>query len=93
GWGLTNDKFTSDRNNRVLGIDELIAGALILYPRYINPKTLAFCEVEVAFDEMLEMQKRYFEVAWFRMIVDVKTFILRKLRRTIEFVLEKVGKR
>lgn len=93
GWGLTCDKFMNIRRNRVLELDELVAGALILYPRYISPKTLSLCEVEVAFSEMIEMQKRYFEVAWFRILMDTKTFILRKSRRTIEFVLKKVGKR
>jgi len=93
GWGLTSDKFINNRRSKVLELDELVAGALILYPRYISPKTHTFCDVEVAFDEMIDMQKRYFEVAWFRILMDTKIFILRKLRRTIEFVLEKVDKR
>ncbi len=92
-WGLTSDKFINTRRSRVLELDELVAGALILYPRYISPKTHTLCEVEVAFDEMIEMQKRYFEIAWFRILIDTKTFVLRKIRRMIEFILEKVKKR
>lgn len=36
GWGLTDDLAPPDRT-RALSLDELIAAALILYPRYIDP--------------------------------------------------------
>ncbi|EAV9750723.1 capsular polysaccharide biosynthesis protein, partial [Campylobacter jejuni] len=39
GWGLTKDKYRCERRTRKLSLEELVAGALIAYPRYINPKT------------------------------------------------------
>ena len=36
GWGLTEDLCRSPRRKRVLSLDMLVAGALILYPRYIS---------------------------------------------------------
>lgn len=86
GWGLTNDKHKNQRRTKLLNIYELAAGALILYPRYISPKTKKLCEVEVAFDEMLELQQKYFDVFWYRALVDAKTFALRKVRRILEAV-------
>ncbi|EAI6204608.1 capsular polysaccharide biosynthesis protein, partial [Campylobacter jejuni] len=38
GWGLTKDKYRCERRTRKLSLEELVAGALIAYPRYINPK-------------------------------------------------------
>ncbi|MHA1539981.1 MAG: capsular polysaccharide biosynthesis protein [Alphaproteobacteria bacterium] len=35
-WGLTEDFISISRRKRKLSLDELIAGALILYPRYYN---------------------------------------------------------
>lgn len=46
GWGLTEDHLHIPRRTRRLSLDELVAGALILYPRYIDPGTGAPCEVE-----------------------------------------------
>lgn len=37
GWGLTHDVLPAPRRGRVLTLDELVAGALILYPRYFHP--------------------------------------------------------
>ncbi|EEO9341550.1 capsular polysaccharide biosynthesis protein, partial [Campylobacter jejuni] len=47
GWGLTKDKYRCERRIRKLSLEELVAGALIIYPRYINPKTKTLCEIEV----------------------------------------------
>ena len=93
GWGLTNDKHKNQRRNRKLTLFELVAGALIVYPRYISPKTKKLCEVEVAFDEMIALQRRYFEVFWYKVAIDSKTFVLRKVRRIIELMLQLTGKR
>lgn len=37
GWGLTEDKQTCDRRIRKLTVEELFAGAYILYTKYYNP--------------------------------------------------------
>ncbi len=36
GWGLTDDYYLFDRRQKRLDITELLYGALVLYPRYVN---------------------------------------------------------
>jgi capsular polysaccharide export protein len=50
GWGLTDDHLSSPRRNRRLCLDELIAGALILYPVYIDPGSRQVCSAEHLLD-------------------------------------------
>ncbi|MBX7248818.1 MAG: capsular polysaccharide biosynthesis protein [Caulobacteraceae bacterium] len=38
GWGLTKDALDFPRRTRRLQLDELVAGALILYPLYVHPE-------------------------------------------------------
>ncbi|HEC1793880.1 TPA: capsular polysaccharide biosynthesis protein [Campylobacter lari] len=87
GWGLTNDLHEIPRRTRVLSLEELVAGALILYPRYIHPKSKNLCEVELALDIMLKMQKDYFSKFYLRWFMDIRIYILRKIRRLVEFIL------
>lgn len=48
GWGLTDDlAVTPERRGRALSLDELVAGVLILYPRYLDPVTGLPCPPEV----------------------------------------------
>ncbi|MDG9730414.1 capsular polysaccharide biosynthesis protein [Ignatzschineria sp. RMDPL8A] len=37
GWGLTDDRQINDRRDRQLSIEELVAVAYILYPKYFHP--------------------------------------------------------
>lgn len=46
GWGLTEDNLRSPRRNRPLKLEELVAGALILYPVYVDPTTRNICSAE-----------------------------------------------
>lgn len=46
GWGLTDDRAPLARRTRVLTLDQLVAGALIRYPRYLHPETGAFTTPE-----------------------------------------------
>ena len=39
GWGLTRDRHQVSRRGRKLELDELVTGALILYPRYFDWNT------------------------------------------------------
>ncbi|EAI7262111.1 capsular polysaccharide biosynthesis protein [Campylobacter lari] len=87
GWGLTMDLHEIPRRTRVLSLEELVAGVLILYPRYIHPKNKNLCEVELALDIMLKMQKDYFSKFYLRWFIDIRIYILRKIRRLIEFIL------
>ncbi|MCA3367506.1 MAG: beta-3-deoxy-D-manno-oct-2-ulosonic acid transferase [Roseomonas sp.] len=55
GWGLTDDRgpaFPVARRQRRLDLESLIAGALILYPRYIDPVTHLPCPVEVFLERL-----------------------------------------
>ncbi|HVJ15902.1 MAG TPA: hypothetical protein VM686_10675, partial [Polyangiaceae bacterium] len=43
GWGLTRDRCPLARRTRVLSLDELVAGTLLRYPRYVSWTARAFC--------------------------------------------------
>lgn len=58
GWGLTEDKQPLARRTRRLMLDELVAGALILYPRYMSRKRHALITPEEALDELVEWRTR-----------------------------------
>ena len=53
GWGITNDRTPTDRRTRRLTVDELVAGALILYPTYVSLRTRMLVTPEQALDELL----------------------------------------
>lgn len=52
GWGLTEDLLDCPRRDRVVSLDEFVAAALILYPRYIDPLTRLPCPVEVVVERL-----------------------------------------
>lgn len=53
GWGLTEDKQECHRRKRKLSLDELVAGTLLLYPRYIHPQTLKSCDIETFLENLV----------------------------------------
>ncbi|EGK8165640.1 capsular polysaccharide biosynthesis protein [Campylobacter coli] len=89
GWGLTQDLHHISRRTRMLSLEELVAGVLILYPRYIHPKSKNLCEVELALDIMLALQRDYFSKRWLKILIDFRIFMLRKLRRIYEFFIKR----
>lgn len=46
GWGLTQDAMHCPRRNRVLSLDALVAGTLLLYPSYVDPGSRQLCNAE-----------------------------------------------
>jgi capsular polysaccharide export protein len=46
GWGLTLDRHPVSRRTRKLTLDQLVAGTLISYPRYLNRDTFQFTTPE-----------------------------------------------
>ncbi len=58
GWGLTEDLRICNRRTRSLSRDQLVAGALLLYPRYVHPSTKELCEIEPVLEEILKEQQR-----------------------------------
>jgi capsular polysaccharide export protein len=53
GWGLTQDVTPLDRG-RHLSLEALAAGALILYPRYLDPLTSQLCSPETVIDRLAQ---------------------------------------
>jgi capsular polysaccharide export protein len=51
GWGLTEDVGGIDRGRR-LSLEELVAGVLLLYPRYVDPLTRFPCGPEVVIERL-----------------------------------------
>ncbi|TXM74418.1 capsular biosynthesis protein [Methylobacterium sp. WL12] len=52
GWGLTEDLAPGTDRGRTLALDELVAGALILYPRYLDPVAMKPCGPEQLLDRL-----------------------------------------
>lgn len=52
GWGLTEDRDPPPRRTRRLSLDALVAGALILYPRYLDPVTGLPCPPELLLERL-----------------------------------------
>jgi capsular polysaccharide export protein len=88
GWGLTVDYRECERRTKVRTLDELVAAALILFPRYISPKTGAFCEIEQTLAELKEEQERYFNDSFYRLKVNFKGYILPRGRKVIRAILK-----
>lgn len=52
GWGLTKDVFELPQRRRQLSLDEMVAGTLILYPKYISHIRHCLISPEEAIDEL-----------------------------------------
>jgi len=88
GWGLTEDYRKCKRRTTVRNLNELVAATLILFPRYISPKTGKFCEVEQTLKELKEEQDRYFSNILYRYSINLKGYILPRTRKIIRFFLK-----
>lgn len=59
GWGLTRDLAAiPPRRTRKRSLDELVAAALLLYPRYVDPVTRLPCPAEVVVERMAQDRAR-----------------------------------
>lgn len=54
GWGLTQDRAPIARRTRRLTLAELVAAALIVYPRYASVRSGAPCSVEALAQELAD---------------------------------------
>jgi capsular polysaccharide export protein len=80
GWGLTTDILPVARRTRMLTLDELVAGALILYPTYIARRSGALTSPEQALDDLLAWSKQAgCQAPWWRRL-------FRAIRRQVEGV-------
>lgn len=91
GWGLTTDHRGCERRQRVLSLDALVAVTLILFPRYISPKTGEFCEVEQTLKELKEEQEKYFNNNVYRYVQNFKGYVLPRGRKLIRLFLKPFG--
>lgn len=87
GWGLTSDKLKCERRKRKLELDELVAGTLLLYPRYIKADSKKLCEFEPCFESLLKLQKRYEKNKHLQFLLFIRIFLLRKIRRVYESLI------
>jgi len=69
GWSLTEDLDPPARRNRRLSLDELVAGTLILYPRYLHPEVGCFITAEEAVDELLAWRRDGNVPLWRRLML------------------------
>ncbi|OYQ87365.1 hypothetical protein B9T21_07455 [Wohlfahrtiimonas chitiniclastica] len=58
GWGLTTDQVHCDRRSRSLTLAELVAGTMLLYPTYIDPKTQQVMDAMQALNVLDEQRKK-----------------------------------
>lgn len=56
GWGLTTDLLPVPRRNRLLSLDELVAGALLHYPLYWDPVLKGYTTCEAVLRRLLEQR-------------------------------------
>ena len=86
GWGLTEDQKPCERRRRVLSLDALVAAALLLYPRYIDPETVLPCEIEVVLEALEKERQRYNASSRTRILSKLRSALSRKsqlLLRTV----------
>lgn len=89
GWGLTTDSKVCDRREVKLSLDELVAGTLILYPKYILPSTHAYCEPEELLVELDEQRKLLASSAIYRIKTKVRNYISRKFQLILRIMIPK----
>ena len=86
GWGLTIDKITCDRRKRILTLDELCAGVLILYPRYIHPKTKNYCDPIVLIDELQKEKEKINNSIIYKLKIKIFTYLSRTSQKILSLL-------
>lgn len=83
GWGLTVDLQICERRKPKRAIEELVAAAYILYPKYVSLKTGKSAAPEEVLEEIKLLKERYFKSVLFRLKVDMlgkSAVMIRKIR-------------
>ena len=57
GWGLTEDRARFPRRTRRLTLDQLVAGALLVYPHYVDPVSRLPCDAETVVERLAEARR------------------------------------
>jgi len=87
GWGLTIDEKNCTRRDKKISLLELVAATYIIYPRYINPDTNKFCEVEVLISALEKQKNRYNNNLLYKSFINIRNFISRKIQFMIKLIL------
>jgi len=83
GWGLSVDKLRGKRRQRHLEIDALVAGVLILYPRYIDPLTKHPCEIEAVLEVFTQQYRRQNASMLMRLLTALRSTLSRHSQRLL----------
>lgn len=86
GWGLSEDKKECKRRDRKLTLYELIAGTLLLYPRYIHPETKEFCEVEILIAELQKKREKLNNSFYDRVKFKIYIYLSRIAQKLLKLV-------
>jgi capsular polysaccharide export protein len=87
GWGVTVDIQKSERRTTQRTLDELVAAAFILYPRYIDPQDNSSCEIEQLLEVVDKEKNRYNNDTFYKLRVDIRNWISRKIQLLIKVIL------
>lgn len=88
GWGLTQDRHPHPRRTRRLSLDELVAGTLIRYPRYISLRTGRLTTPEVIVRQLTELRDAHLSSSGVRVAWSIRQ--ARKARNLVRGVLRGV---
>lgn len=84
GWGLTTDHAPISRRGRRRSLDELVALALLRYPRYWDPVSGLVCPPEIAIDRIGEQRyRRHGALDWASRSLGRIVIALRRFRNTV----------
>jgi len=86
GWGLTEDNQSCKRRYTQRNLDELVAAAFLLYPRYIDPVNDNICDVEVTIANIELMKKRYNTNVFYRIGMNARNLISRKMQLLLKVI-------
>lgn len=86
GWGLSRDKRTCKRRTRSLELDEMVAGVLLLYPRYLDPLSRNLCTIETLLEALKTEREHYALSKYYRISIKVRNFISRKAQLLISLI-------
>ncbi len=81
GWGLTDDMNLCPRRKRELTLSELVAGVLILYPRYIDPIDFEYCKPELLIKRIKEKRLLIDKDRNLKIYYKLRNFIIRILQK------------
>ncbi|MEM7701081.1 MAG: beta-3-deoxy-D-manno-oct-2-ulosonic acid transferase [Pseudomonadota bacterium] len=80
GWGLTRDLGdVPDRRARNLSLDELVAGVLLLYPRYLDPVNGLPCPAETLIARVAQGEAEN-RLGWVQPVRQLQGRIMRRIR-------------